>query len=119
MRDEYGQLLRGLRKEAGLTMGDIALLLGLSIAYVSDVELGNRAPFDKERNLKIAARLGIDADVLLAAAAEWNGAFELEAKSVSDKAREVGAMLMRDWEDFTDDELEQFAVIVRLKDRKK
>lgn len=117
--DEYGKVLRRLRKAAGKTMGELAAFLSLSITYVSDVELGNRTPFDKERNLRIAAFLGVDPDLLLASAAEWNGAFELDARSVSDKAREVGAMLMRDWKEFTDEELEQFARIVRRKDRRK
>jgi len=116
---DYGTTLRALRKQAGKTLGELADFLGLSISYVSDVELGNRAPLEKERNLRIAQFLGQPSDALLAAAAEWNGAFELDAKSVSDKAREVGAMLMRDWLDFTDEELEQFAKIVRKKDRKK
>jgi transcriptional regulator with XRE-family HTH domain len=112
---QYGKVLRKLRKAAGKTLGDVAEFLGLSITYVSDVELANRAPFDRDRNIRLARFLNAAPDALLIPAAEWNGAYELESKSVSPKAREVGAMLMRGWKDFDDEEL---AELERIASRK-
>jgi transcriptional regulator with XRE-family HTH domain len=119
MPPDYGETLRQLRKAAGKTLGDIAEALGVSLSYLSDVELGNRAPFDKERTIRLAALLEVDTDELLIPAAESRGAFELEAKAVSPQAREVGAMLMRGWEDFTEDDLKKIGSIARRRVGKK
>ena len=40
-------------------------------------------------------------------------AFELDAEHVTDKGREVGAALMRGWNDLSDDDLEQIAQVLR------
>lgn len=48
MRDKalkFGDLLRQLRQEVGLTMGALAREVGISTSYVSDVERNLRAPF--------------------------------------------------------------------------
>ena len=44
-----------LREEKGLTQGDLAILLGVSVPFVSQVELGTLAP--SERRLRMIANL--------------------------------------------------------------
>ena len=68
MEQRFGEVLRQLRREAELTLGDLARLLDVSTVYVSDVERGNRKPFTRVRILKIADFLGKDPNELLKAA---------------------------------------------------
>ena len=109
---KFGELLRKERSRAGMSMGDLARKLGVSVPYVSDVERGNRAPFSTERTLHAAEAIGIDSNVLLVAASRDRGAFELQTKGVSSRAREVGAALARGWSDLTEEQLEQIARIL-------
>ncbi len=115
MSRKYGRLLRDLRLKAGKSMGELARHLGVSVTYISDVERGNRAPLTKENTDKAAQFLNADPRPLYMDAAEWHGAFELEANAVSPKAREVGASLMRDWSELTDKDLEEIAKILGKK----
>jgi len=112
MRRDFGKLLRLARQQAGKSMGDLAKHLGVSVVFISDVERGNRAPLTTERILQAAQLLGTDALPLLKAAAEERGAFALDA-NVSNKAREVGAVLMQGWATLKDEQLEQIAQILR------
>jgi len=113
MSNEFGELLRQARTKAGRTMGDLAEHLGVSVAYVSDVERGTRAPLTAQRLARAVELLEIeDPDALVIAAAQSRGAFELEATDVSAKAKEVGAALMRGWGDLSDDELELIANVL-------
>lgn len=64
----YGKRLRALRTDAEVTMGDLADYLGVTVPFLSDVERGREPPFDEETTRKICARIGIEADELLAAA---------------------------------------------------
>ena len=43
----FGQAFRKDRQKAGLSLGDVAERLNLSKPYLSDVELGRRAPNDR------------------------------------------------------------------------
>lgn len=46
----FGQAFRKDRQKTGLSLGQMAERLGLSKPYLSDVELGRRAPNDKILN---------------------------------------------------------------------
>ena len=97
-------------------MLDLALHLEVSVVFISDVERGNRHPLTPERIIRACEFLEIDARPLLLAAAKSRGAFELDAKRVSGKAREVGAALMRGWKELNDEDLEKIARIVRRRE---
>jgi len=112
MKKNFGKELREARKKAGKTMLDLADYLGVSVVFISDVERGNRAPLRTDRILRAAQFLNADAKMLLQAAAEQRGAFELDAE-VSNRAREVGAALMRGWKDLDEKQLEQIAKILK------
>lgn len=116
----FGDLLRALRTQSGKSMGDLARYLEVSVPYVSDVERGHRPPLTRERLDKAATFLGVRPEILQVAAAESRGSFELLVTPESSlKARELGASLMRNWDDFTDDDIDQIkAAIERLKKKK-
>ena len=113
MQSEFGDLLRATRKRSGKSMRDLALHLGVSIVFISDVERGNRAPLKAERIMSATEFLGADPEPFLLAAAKSKGSFELDATRVSGKARQVGAALMRGWTDLGEGDLEKIARIVR------
>ncbi len=110
--NRFGELLRRRREEAKVSMGKLARHLTVSVPYLSDVERGRRTPLTPERITKAAEVLGANPNELLAAAAESRGAFELDATKVSDRARRVGATLMRGWPDLDEEQLERIEQIV-------
>jgi transcriptional regulator with XRE-family HTH domain len=107
----FGKLMRESRTNAGKSMGETARELNVSVSYVSDVERAARAPLVKEKILVAARFFGVDPDLLLRAAAESRGTFELDA-NVNPKAQEVGAALTRKWTDLSDAQLERISRIV-------
>lgn len=95
-RRAYGAFIRDAREAKRLTMLDVAQHLGFrSLAYVSDVERGQRSPFTSEQNLKLATLLGVDPLTLIRLAAEVRGWFEVPAGHVPDRSRGVVAALCR------------------------
>lgn len=98
MQNQFGPLLRGLRSKAGKTMADVAEHLGVSVAYISDVERGNRAPLTNDRIIAVADFLGIDRSDLLKAAAADKGNFELRAKDIPPEQAVLGAELVSAWD---------------------
>ncbi len=92
MSERFGEALRKARHNAEKTLGDVATLLGVSVVYVSDVERGNRRPFNNERIIKVAKFVNADPTPLIAAATAERGVIEyditkanpLEAAVVSD-----------------------------------
>ncbi|MCW5888939.1 MAG: helix-turn-helix transcriptional regulator [bacterium] len=119
MAEKFGELLRRWRTKADRTMGDLAEHLGVSVAYISDVERGNRAPLTADRLARAVAFLNIaDPNPLYMAAADSKGAFELDVADVSPTAREVGAALMRGWPDLSDDDLELIRNVLQGRGRR-
>lgn len=112
MAETFGQKLRRLRREKNKSMGDLADYLDLSVSYVSEVERGTRAPFAPDVLQKVARFLKCDAEELLVSAAESRGAFELSASGITKTKREIGAALMRSWEDMTEDDAQQIQLLV-------
>lgn len=74
---EFGRVLRAARIDAGMTQGDVAKRLNLSVPYVSDVERGYRAPLTLERLMDAADLLETDPSVLVAARARYYGVMEV------------------------------------------
>lgn len=113
--DLYGRRLRDARKAADKTMEDVANFLGISTVYVSDVERGKRAPWHMDRTLKVAEFLRTDPSPLLAAAVEVGGAFVIRANNPAPNAQEVGAALMRGWDQLTPEDLNSIRHIVEVR----
>lgn len=112
MRRRFGSLLRQFRTDAVKSMGQLARHLDVSVTYISDVELGRRAPLTRENILSAAKFLGASPDALLAAAAESKGVFELDAKGLAPKKSRLGAALARGWNDLSNEQVAKIAEIV-------
>ena len=83
MPNEFGALLRKLRRAADKTLGEIAKVAGVSIVYLSDVERGNRSPFSTDRILNIAGELKTDPLPLIEAADRDRGVIEYDLKTAA------------------------------------
>lgn len=82
---DYSDTIRRARERRKLTLHAVAKVLGVSVPYLSDVELGKRGPFSEDRNGQIAATLGLDAaylEVLATTARGWVDVSGLSAKRV-------------------------------------
>ncbi len=112
MSQEFGRKFRRWRKDVGLTMGDVARELNLSIAYISDIERGNRPPPRVEILKKAAETLSQDPLDVVIAAAQSRGAYELSTAPTA-KHQEVGASLLRSWEDLSAAKLEEIEEILK------
>ena len=118
MPERFGDALRKARRNAGNTLGDVARLLEVSVVYVSDVERGNRRPFNNERLLKIARFVKTDPAPLIAAADIERGVIEYDiAKAKPLEAAVVGDLvsgLARGG--VTNDQLQKIQEILKQKD---
>ena len=92
MPERFGDVLRRTRQQAGLTLGGVARELNISVVYVSDVERGNRRPFNNERIMTIARLLEADPGPLIAAADADKGVIEYEIS----KAKPLEASVVGD-----------------------
>ncbi len=117
MSQEFGHKFRRWRKEAGLTMGDVARKLDLSIPYISDIERGNRPPPRVEILERAAKALGQDPFDVIIAAEQSRGRYELSA-TPTPKHREVGASLLRSWEDLSPEKLEEIERVLKGEERR-
>ena len=105
MSQEFGPLLRSLRVEANVSLGELARHLSFSVPYLSDVERGTKNPPSTDKILEAARRLNVDPTPLLKAAIADRHSIEINLTHSSAKAVEVGAALMRGWADLDDEEL--------------
>ena len=89
----FGDELRRLRKEAGLSLADLADAAGFSIVHMSDIERAKKNPPPPEKIQKLLSRMNrADAlDQLLLLAAQSRKSIEI---SVEDKADDVASMLV-------------------------
>lgn len=67
----FGQTLRAARHNT--TLGQVSRRVGLSVPYLSDIELDRRHPPSDERIADIASAIGCDPLPLLVAAARQRG----------------------------------------------
>lgn len=62
----FGPMLRSLRNEKGYRLREFAKMVGISAAYLSQIERGEARPPREERVRTIARALGEDPDLLMA-----------------------------------------------------
>lgn len=108
---KFGQLLRKVRSEKKKTLRDIARCVSHSVPYVSDVELGQRKPFQPEIINQIAEYLQIDPTPLLRAAVLERGAVTIQ--SPRPQMMEVAMGLTRN--ELSDEQLSQILEIMGRK----
>lgn len=110
---EFGKALRAARLAAGKTLAELAAVLEHSVAYVSDVERGQRAPFPSDNTIRRAAQfLSTDEAPLLLHAAEARGHFALRTEGMSERHLRVGAALARAWGSLTSEELQAIYEVI-------
>jgi len=108
----FGEMLKTARKNAQKTLGEVARHIGVSVSYLSDIELGHRAP-PTDKIVKLSDFLGADAEVMLALAASKRGAFELAADQERPRAMQVAAALARRWDGLSEQELDNIEEILK------
>src|SRR5690606_34136955 len=107
----FGETLRRCREQAKKTMGALARELGVSPAYLSDVERGNRPPLVEERLKKAARFLDVEPETLIAAAVAERGTIRLNADR-GEHQLEAGVALMRTWDNLTPEQYQKIIDIV-------
>lgn len=65
---DFGELLKGLRKQKKITQRQLADLVGIDFTYISKIENGTIEPPAEDKIIKIGEVFGEDPDELLIAA---------------------------------------------------
>ncbi len=66
MNQSFGQLLKSVRREKGISQRDLADQVGVDFSYISKIENDRMPPPAADTILKIANILGMSEDILLA-----------------------------------------------------
>ncbi len=94
---DFGDVVRRRRLEARITLRAMARALGVSAAYISDIELGHRNPPQDEMLAKIADLLEIDRDRLeyLAVFSRRRVSIDMRDKDRSELERQMAVAFAR------------------------
>jgi HTH-type transcriptional regulator, competence development regulator len=100
---EFGPYLRSVRERLRVTdrrysVRQVAQRTGLEPAYLSKIERGEQAPPSEATIRRLAADLGLDADVLLALA----GKVSSDLQTIIRQRPELFAQLIRELKDLPD-----------------
>ena len=76
-RRSFGEILREARTIAGRSLDQVAKHLGITIAYLSDIERNRRAPLSQDKIHAVAEFLNADLVLLLQSAARARGAIDV------------------------------------------
>lgn len=90
----FGPTLRHLRTSRKMHLDEISAAIGVTTQYLSDVELGRRAPLTHERIRRVADALELgrrDVVALLASAARERGEVCMPADGLSQRRLELVA----------------------------
>jgi len=80
---KFGDLIQRYRIDGDKTLESAADLLGVSAAYLSEVELGKRPPLNRARIKSLAAFYNADPEPLIEQAYRERGFVELDTARVS------------------------------------
>jgi transcriptional regulator with XRE-family HTH domain len=83
MPRRFGETLRKLRRKSNKTLGDVADAIGVSVPYLSDVERGNRRPFNVDRIVQIAVFCNENPTELITAADAERGVIEYDIRNAT------------------------------------
>ena len=101
----FGKAVRVARKGVGMTISEVARRLGVTKVYVSDVELGRRAPFTRERIDQIAEILDADPLELYVLAVRSRGHVKFHTEEITLKQNRLAAVLSYRWSELSDDDV--------------
>jgi hypothetical protein len=118
---QFGTVLKAARRKTGKRLGDDPDAVGVTAAYLSDVERGNRLPLAPDRISRAAQFLDLDENYLHAAAARDRQELRLPIGNLNDRQVRHGLTLLRGVHELPEEELEAFAATVenRLKQKGK
>jgi transcriptional regulator with XRE-family HTH domain len=103
----YGEMLRELRQESGVTQQQLATVLGVTDVFISDVELSQRTPMSSEKSILVCKFFGVDPMPLLLASGKGRGRYDLAIGTTSQEDLDVGAEIARAWYELSTKQIEQ------------
>lgn len=104
---KFGSSIRTARTGLGMSLEDLASVMGVSRVYICDVERGLRKPFAQRRISKVAEILKLDPVELVKQAAIERGYVELAVvKQKPSKAR-LAAVLAHSWNTIDEDAVDK------------
>jgi transcriptional regulator with XRE-family HTH domain len=113
MAGEFAQIARAARLAARVTLKEVADKLGVSIAYVSEVERGNRPAPSPSRAIAWARAVRCDNPSSFANAALADRSFvQLDVEAVPDFRRDAAFAFARSFDGLTEEQAEQIQKIV-------
>ena len=111
--ESFGLTIRKIREQAKKSMKDLATVLNVSPVYVSDIELGHRAPPDNEKLDQIADFLNLDRKDVREWAIREKGFVRIDLKEGTPLSK-VALALMR-WGDLiTEEKAKQILTILKV-----
>lgn len=66
MNQSFGQLLKNIRRDRGISQRDLAEQVGIDFSYISKIENDRLPPPAAETTIRIAKILGVSEEILLA-----------------------------------------------------
>ncbi len=112
---KFGEMIRKCRIAAGKTLKQAADLLSVSVVYISEVELGKRPAFSRERIESLAKLYGTDPQPLLEEACREKGFLEVDMEFASPVQLRALSGLARGG--LTEDQWEDICNVIQRKER--
>jgi len=113
MAQKFGEKLRELREKAKITLRQVSKQILCSAVYLSDVELGHRAPPSQDKIVKIAEIIGVDPGPLLRLAAKEKGRIELDTEGLIGIRLDAALALGRTLDGLTDEQAEEILRVLQ------
>ncbi len=108
METTFGEMLRALRRQAGLSQRELAQRASLDFSYISKVENGRLPPPAADTIVLLCSILGVSADDLLAATRKLPS--DVEEKISSSPTAQA---FLREAQSLTDDQWQQLTQTLR------
>lgn len=110
--ESFGSFIRRKREENGFLLKDLAQRIGCTSVYLSEVELGRKAPPSQAKIDKIGKFLGIEGEFLrlLAIASKPSLVLDLEGKD--HKYRRLAMTLTKLWDNLSEEQVSRIAHIL-------
>lgn len=110
---KFGKKLRQLREDSGISIRQLAKAIDCSAVYISDVELGHRAPPSFDKIVKICQELKADPTELQRLAAEQKKHIELDTEGLRSLQLDAALSLGRALQGLTDEQAQEILKVLR------
>ena len=111
----FGKVVRDARTAARRSLQTVADELGFTVAYISDLERGNRMPPSEEVIRKWAEFIGRDPEelIFLAKLERQQVALAVDPQYGNAPKNEAAVALARSWDDLSDEEYQEILDLLR------